>query len=165
MNPSQFVPLLFVGLVVWRMWVRLRRNVGRQALRPRRMVVRIVILAVVTCVLAGISFANQHLLIGLGSGLVLGCPLAWLGLRMTKFETTAEGRFYTPNSVIGILLTLLFVGRLCYRLMVVLPNARNAPMQPALMQSPLSFFVFGLLAGYYVAYYGAILMRHRAASL
>jgi cytochrome b561 len=165
MNPSHYVvPLLFVALVVWRMYSRLRRNIGRQALQPKRMVVRIVIFAVVTCGLAAYSFSlqNPRLLLGLGVGLALGLPLAWLGLRLTQFEATPEGRFYTPHSSIGIALTILFVGRLVYRVMLISTNI-NAPTQrPAFLQSALSFFVYGLLAGYYLAYYIGVLVRSRA---
>jgi uncharacterized membrane protein YdjX (TVP38/TMEM64 family) len=147
------------------MYVRLRRNIGRQALQPRRMTIRIVVLAVLTCALAGFSYLNLKLLVGLGFGLILGWPLAWVGLKTTKFETTAEGRFYTPNSTIGIALTVLFVGRIVYRVMVLVPAARNqALQQPGAALSPLSFFAFGLLAGYYIAYYSGVLMRNRAMS-
>ena len=147
------------------MYTRLRRNIGRQALQPRRMTTRIVVLAVVTCIFAGFSFLNLRLLVGLGFGIILGWPLAWIGLKTTKFETTAEGRFYTPNATIGIALTILFVGRIIYRVMVLLPAARNpTQLQPGAALSPLSFFVFGLLAGYYIAYYTGVLMRNRAMS-
>jgi hypothetical protein len=101
------------------------------------------------------------LLLGLGVGLALGLPLAWVGFRLTQFESTPEGRFYTPNSTIGILLTILLVVRVAYRLMVLSPLSHDATQSPRLMQSPLSFFVFGLLAGYYMAYYTGVLMRSR----
>jgi heme A synthase len=161
MNPIHPVPLIFVGLIVWRMYYRLRRNIGRQPLQPNRMITRTVILAVVTCFLAVFSLTNTRGLLGLGSGLVVGGLLALVGLNMTKFETTPEGRFYTPNALIGIGLTLLLIGRVVYRLMVILPDVRNPGQQPQLMQSPLSFFVFALLAGYYIAYYIGVLVRHR----
>jgi hypothetical protein len=167
MDSSKIVPLLLAVFIAWRMYVRLRRNIGRQAMQPKRMLTRVIILAVVTVALTAFSLLNLRVLAGLGFGFVLGLPLAWVGLKMTRFEATAEGRFYTPNSTIGIGLGILLVGRLVYRLMVILPNMRNAaqhPQQPALMQSPLSLFVFGLLAGYYIAYYVGVLARNRAMS-
>jgi cytochrome b561 len=163
--PNHYVvPLLFGGLIVWRLYARLRRNIGRQPLQPKRMVARIAIFAVVTCGLAVFSFTNQRLLAGLGGGVVLGLPLAWLGLKLTKFETTAEGQFYTPHSMIGAGLTILVVLRVAYRFMV-LSNSSNIPgPQSRVMQSPLSLLFFGLLAGYYIVYYTGVLMRCRAAS-
>jgi hypothetical protein len=167
MIPSHYVvPLLFVALVAWRMYGRLRRNIGRQALQPKRLVARIVIFAIVTCGLAAFSFSLQYprLLLGLGVGLALGLPLAWLGMRLTKFEATPQGRFYTPHSSIGIALTILFVGRLVYRVMLISTDIATPTQRPAFMQSALSFFVYGLLAGYYMAYYIGVLARSRAAS-
>jgi hypothetical protein len=161
MNSKQIVPLIFVGLIALRMYFRMRRNFGRQVLQPGRLVTRIVIFAVVTCGLAVFSVLHPRLLIGQGVGLALGLPLAWLGLRLTQFEATPQGRFYTPNSSIGIALTILLVGRLGYRLMVLMAASNNPSQPPPLMQSALSFCVFGLLAAYYIAYYIGVLARSR----
>jgi len=163
MNSKQIVPLIFVCLIAWRMYFRLRRNIGQQALQPKRMVARIVIFAVLTCGLAVFSFLHPRLLIGLGVGLALGLPLGLVGLKLTQFEVTPQGRFYTPNSSIGVGLTILLVGRLAYRIMVLMTISNNPPQSPALMQSALSFCVFGLLAGYYMTYYIGVLMRSRTA--
>jgi cytochrome b561 len=111
--------------------------------------------------LAAFSLLNSHLLIGLGVGLALGLPLAWVGLRLTQFEVTAEGRFYTPHSSIGVALTILLVGRLVYRIMLLSTISHNPTQSPAFMQSGLSFCVFGLLASYYMAYYIGVLTRSR----
>jgi hypothetical protein len=103
-------------------------------------------------------------LIGLGGGLAAGVLLALVGLRLTRFEATPEGRFYTPNPYIGVAISILFVGRLLYRLFM-LSTVSEKPMQaPPLMQSSLSFLVFGLLAGYYMAYYIGVLMRSRTTA-
>jgi len=162
-NLNHIVPLLFVGLIAWRLYSRARRNIGRQPLQPKRMMVRIVIFAVVTCGLLAFSFLNPRLLIGLGAGLALGAPLALLGLRLTQFETTPQGQFYTPNSTIGVGLTVLLAGRLAYRLMVLSTAPQYPAQAPPLLQSALSFCVFGLLAGYYMAYYIGVLVRCRKA--
>jgi hypothetical protein len=163
MDTAHIVPLLFVCLIAWRIYIRARRNIGRQPLQPKRMVVRIVIFAVVTCGLAVFSFFNPRLLIGLGAGLALGAPLALLGLKLTQFETTTQGQFYTPNSAIGVALTVLLVGRVAYRMMLLSTASRNPGQPPAFMQSALSFCVFGILAGYYVAYYIGVLAQSRKA--
>jgi hypothetical protein len=84
--------------------------------------------------------------------LVLGAGLGFIGLRLTKFETNAEGHFYTPNTHIGVALSLLFVGRMLYRFWV-LRDVTVAPGHPPPFQSPLTFFIFGLIAGYYLVYY------------
>ena len=167
MNPNQIIAVLVGCFIAWRLYTRMRRNIGRQALRPTAMVVRIVILSLLTIVLAAFSLFNPRLLIGLGSGLVLGLPLAWWGLATTKLETTPEGKFYTPNVYLGVGLTVLLAARVLYRILVVMPNmhnAGNAGTQPPLMQSPLSLFAFGLLAGYYIAYYIGVMIRSRSTT-
>ena len=45
----------------------------------------------------------------------------------TKFEVTPQGMFYTPNAHIGIALSLLFVGRVIYRMVVLYSMDPLAP--------------------------------------
>jgi len=165
MNSTNLLPAVVVGVVALRIYGRMRRNIGRQTLRPQRLLIRTAIYAVVTLALAVFAMMmNQRLLLGLGGGLALGVPLAFLGLSLTKFESTAEDRFYTPNPYIGGALTILLAGRLVYRLIVLSDISHNPTQPPALMQSPLTLCIFGLLAGYYIAYSIGVLARSRTVS-
>ena len=139
----------------------MRRNIGRQSLQPKRMITRIVIYACVTCLLLAFSLVYPRLLVGLGAGLALGVPLAFVGLKLTKFEATAAGRFYTPNPYIGSALTVLLAARLVYRLFVLSTISQSPTQPPPLMQSSLTLCVFGIIAGYYMAYYIGVLMRSK----
>ncbi|HLP77259.1 MAG TPA: hypothetical protein VK327_10105, partial [Candidatus Paceibacterota bacterium] len=164
--PINFLPALVSSLVAWRVYRRVRRNIGRQPFQPRRLIARASIFAVITIGLIAFTAASElRVLLGLLGGLVPGIVLAWFGLRLTRFESTPEGRFYTPNTYIGVGLSLLMVGRVLYRLMLlhVTPNASDLfNRQPAAaMKSPLTFFIFGLLAGYYMVYLAGVLMRCR----
>ena len=111
---SPVVPILIGGLFAWGIYRRVRRNIGRQPLHPRRAITSISILSLVSVLIVGTSLQNQNLLLGFGGGLLLGALLGFVGLRLTKFETTEEGHFYTPNTHIGVALSVLFVGRLLY---------------------------------------------------
>jgi MFS family permease len=164
MTPDKFVPMAIVAVVAISMYGRVRRNIGRQPLQPKRSIARIVIFAVLTSLLMLFSFVFPRLLVGLGGGLALGVLLALVGLRLTQFEATPQGHFYTPNPYIGVSLSILLVGRLVYRLFQISSNSDNPAPAPAMWQSPLSFLVFGLLAGYYMAYYIGLLMRSKADS-
>ena len=159
-------PIIFGGLIVWGLYRRVRRNIGQQKLRPVRSIISIVILAAVSVLFVGMAVQLQmpKLLLGIGGGMALGVPLGLLGLRLTKFETTEAGHFYTPDMRIGIALSLLFAGRMLYRFWV-LGNISTASRQPQMLQSPLTFFIFGLVAGYYIVYHIGILVhaRDRAA--
>jgi len=52
-----------------------------------------------------------HHALTLVAGAGFGAALGLYGLRLTKFEQTAQGLFYTPSAHLGIALSLLFVGR------------------------------------------------------
>jgi hypothetical protein len=164
MNPTNYVPAIVTALFAWRIYGRVRRNIGRQPLQHKRLVIRIIIFAVVACLLLAFTVTIPRLLLGLSVGLVLGVLLALAGLSMTRFEATPEGRFYTPNRYIGAGLSVLLVGRLAYRLYVLSTISNSSAQVPGLMQSSLSLSVFGLLAGYYVAYYIGVLARSRMPS-
>ncbi len=158
MTSAPILPVLFGGLIVWSIYRRLRRNIGRQKLRPRRITLSIVIFSAVTVLFIAMSLGQSHLLLGIGGGLLPGALLGIIGLRLTQFETTDEGHFYTPNTLIGVALSLLFIGRLLYRYRV-LSDAAAAPGQALPFQSPLTFFTFSLIAGYCLVYYSGLFVH------
>jgi len=161
MTPAPVVPVLFGGLIAWSLYRRVRRNLGRQKLHPRRAVTSFVILSFFSAVIISTSLRNTNLLLGFGGGLLPGALLGYLGLRLTRFETTDEGHFYTPSAHIGVALSLLFIGRLVYRFMVLRTFSTTPPQPPIVSQSPLTLFIFGLLAGYYFVYYAGVFLHSR----
>ncbi len=137
------------------MYRRIRRSIGRQKLRTGR----IIFVLVVLCLAASLSalaglLINLRLLAGLGAGILGGVILGFVSLKLTKFETTQEGHFYKPDTRIGIVISMLFVGRLIYRMAVLKDTdmAVSAGHPPA-GQSPLTFAITGLVFGYYIVYY------------
>ena len=155
---SPAIPVLFGGLIAWSFYRRVRRNIGRQKLRPRRFIVSLAIFCLASFFIVIASLQNTSLLFGFGGGLLLGALLGLAGLRLTKFETTNEGHFYTPDTRIGIGISALLIGRLLYRYWM-LRNISYAPNHPPPMQSPLTFFIIGLTFGYYIVYYTGLLVH------
>ena len=147
---SPAIPILIGGVFAWSIYRRVRRNIGRQKLRPRRIISSLIIFSFAVLWLFAVSLSLPKMIFGLVGGLICGVLLGFLGLRLTKFETTGEGHFYTPSSHIGVALSLLFVGRMLYRFWQ-LGNA--GAVQPQLFQSPLTLLIFGLIAGYYIVFY------------
>jgi uncharacterized membrane protein YidH (DUF202 family) len=161
---NKLVFYILVGaFIAWRFYRRLRRNVGRQKLRPRRAILGLIIVCIAIvgistglAILAGLHF--PRLAGGFGGGILCGALTGLLGLRFTRFETTDEGHFYTPDTRIGVGLSLLLVGRVMYRT-ILLNNHTYVPGHPAPMQSPLTFFIIGLTLGYSLVYYTGLLIH------
>jgi hypothetical protein len=155
-NPASPTLAPFLGaaaLVAWIIFSRVRRMVGRQKLVPLRQWTTIVLFSFLIALTLIVSFVRPQNALTLAGGVAIGAVLAIYGLRLTKFENTAAGLFYSPNAYLGIVLSLLFVGRLAYRALQLHAASDLATAQPAdFMRSPLTLAIFGMLASYYVAY-------------
>jgi hypothetical protein len=162
-STSTVVMLALAPLIAWRVYVRIRRMVGRQRLSRTRPWVTVTIFSMLVVLIGVTSIAHPVAVAMLGAGVAAGTGLAVYGLRLTRFERTPEGLFYTPSAHLGIALSLLFVGRMLYRVVEVYPIAAHSTAQsPDFMRSPLTLAIFGTLAGYYVAYaVGLIRYRRR----
>ncbi len=159
--------LLFAALVLFSLYRRFRRLVGRQKLQSKRMIFRIVVLSIVCVVLLFSPFLTTKGLVAAAVGAVVGMALAFYALGNTRFESTPEGKYYTPNLYIGLTVSALFIGRLLYRFIALYPAMSGAikHSDPNALtgyeHSPLTLGLFFLLAGYYISYYAGILKKSR----
>ena len=165
--------LIMLPVMAWIIWRRVSRQFGRQPIQRKRMIFRIVVFSLVGCLLALGGLHKIELAEGLLGGALIGGAIGLLGLRLTRFEVDPiKGDCYVPNPWIGGLLTLLLLGRLGWRLMVVWPQMQQAsaastpmagyPGQPmGYASSPLTMLVIGLLVGYYIVYFSGLLIHHR----
>lgn len=161
MTSAQLIPALIVPFIAWRVYRRFRRNVGRQPFQPGRLVSRIIFFSLISVLIGLGAMAHLPSLEALGGGLLLGVPLALIGLQLTKFETTPEGNFYTPDTVIGVTMIVLLAGRIAYRIYALyslMPTLTGEPT-PQMFQSPLTLLIYGVTAGYHIAYYAGVLLR------
>ena len=151
--PSTIALAVLIPVVVWRIYARFRRMVGRQRLSRVRPWITLAIFPVLVALVALAGHFDFDRLRWLAAGLAGGSALALYGLRLTRFEATPQGLFYTPNARLGIALSLLFVARIVYRIFEVYALRSSAsPGAADFASSPLTQAVFGLLAGYYIAY-------------
>lgn len=159
--------LLFAALVLFSFYRRFRRLVGRQKLRTKRMIFRIVVLSVVCVVLLLSPFLTTKGLVAAAVGAVVGMVLAFYAFGNTQFEAAPEGNYYTPNLYIGLTVSALFIGRLLYRFIVLYPvmsgaiKHSNPNALSGYEHSPLTLGLYFLLAGYYISYYAGILKKSR----
>lgn len=164
MDPRLVTPVLLGAVLLWAVYRRVRRNFGRQAVNRTRLMWRAALLTVVGALILVGSARSPALLAALAGGAVAGAALGVVGLRHTLFETTSEGRFYTPHTYLGVAVTALFLGRLLYRLASLYLGAEaavQASQDPfaAYQRSPLTLAVFGVLVGYYLIFNVGVLRK------
>lgn len=157
---STLVVVALVPLIAWRLYSRVRRLVGRQRSRAWRHWLAVVLFPLLAAMLAIAAVPSPLALGTLAGGLAIGAGLGILGLRLTRFERTPEGWFYTPNAHIGIALSVLVIARVGWRLFEMQSGALRAA-GPDFARSPLTMAIFGMLAGYYATYaLGLLRWRH-----
>jgi len=155
MTPQQthvVVTLVLLAFIAWRLQARIRRMIARQKLSTMRPWVNVILFPLLIAVLALGSHTQPLAQASLAGGAVLGAALGVIGLRLTRFEVSAEGLYYTPSAHIGVVLSVLLVCRIAWRfLRTGFPASPVAP-SGAVALTPLTLALFGTLAGYYFAY-------------
>ncbi len=146
-----------IALIAWRLYARIRRNIGRQKFRPARPWITLCVFPLLL-VLLGFATMTHALSEGsLWAGVAVGVGLGVLGQRLTRFEVTPEGYFYTPSAHLGIALSTLLVCRIAYRFVIIgVPGMGGGPPAGQSL-TPLTLLLLGTLAGYYCTYAAGLL--------
>lgn len=162
MTSSQLIPVLLTPLIAWRVYRRFRKNVGRQPYRPVRLMAYGTMFLATIAFIGAVSFGQPMSLLGLAAGVAIGAGLGLVGIRLSRFERTDTGSFYTPNTLLGGGISVLFVGRLLYRFVILNMTSDRPHWSPQnLVASPLTLALFGLTAGYYVVFSMGVVWRMR----
>jgi hypothetical protein len=160
--PQPVVAAVIIPFVLWRVYQRIKRLMVRQRSQAWRHWIGVVLFPLLLVVIGLSAWHNPLALAGMAAGVAAGIALAVVGLRRTVYERIGSDFFYTPSAHIGILVSLLFLGRLLYRgFEFYFVGAAHAD---DFASSPLTLLVFGILAGYYTAYAGGILRWRRSAA-
>jgi hypothetical protein len=167
LDPKSITPVLLGIAVAWGMYRRVRRNIGRQPVNTRRLQLRIGIFVALGALVLFFSWRDLNLLGALVGGFAGGAALAHFGLRHTRFEATVQGRFYTPHTYIGLIVSALFLGRIVFRFLTVhagmdVAASPNQNSFGAYQKTPLTLGIFGVLVGYYVFFNIGIVRRSRS---
>jgi hypothetical protein len=158
------ITVAVLALIAWRMYARIRRVIGRQHFSLPRTWLRIVLFPLVIALLAYSAAAHPEVLGYLACGVAVGVGLGVFGLRLTKYEVTGQGLYYTPSAHLGVALSALFIARIAYRFAVYgLPGAGGAGAPQGGTLTPLTMLLIGTLLGYYWTY-GVGLLRWSARS-
>lgn len=164
-HPSMFATVGIITLVLWRVYSRVRRMVGRQTLKPRRLQITLVMFPLLLAMLMLTSLAHPLNAFYVCAGAATGALLGLYGLRLTRFEVNGNEFFYTPNAHLGIALSLVFIGRIIYRLVSLqMFGDTSNPSPMSFAGSPLTLLIFATLAAYYVSYAFGLLRWSRSTT-
>ncbi|HXP64540.1 MAG TPA: hypothetical protein VN815_03615 [Steroidobacteraceae bacterium] len=169
---SKIGPFLSALLIVFVIYRRFRRSFGQQLLRPIRMQIRIGLLIVVGGLLLPTVFRSAPFVLATLAGTVAGIALAIWGGSRTRFLRTSNQLYYVPHTYTGIAVSLLFLGRLAYRLVQIFTNphamramdsdpSKQVFIPASMLSSPLTLSLFFVLMGYYVCYYSIVLWKSK----
>ncbi|MBB6675501.1 hypothetical protein [Cohnella nanjingensis] len=155
-----------LALVAFFMYRRVRRTVGFQPYRPRRLRVRIGIFSVIGVLLIALGFLHPVVLAADAAGIACGGVLAWFAIRHSRFEMRGAELHYRTHVVIESVVIALFIGRIAYRFLIL---ARSAPAVASndpndfqqFSRDPLTAAIFFVLIAYYVGYYVYVLRAGR----
>jgi hypothetical protein len=173
MDFSRIAPFLLAAVVVLLAYRRFRRNFGQQLLRPTAMRVRMGIFVVIGCLLLPAALRSGAFLAAAVTGAVFGGALAAWGAQRTRFLRVSGQLFYVPHTYAGAIVSLLFLGRIAYRLVQVSDQFRAAQTAaaggqnyppPEMFSSPLTLGLYFVLMGYYVCYYAMVLQNSKSVA-
>lgn len=149
--PSLLISAGIAALIAWRLVARVRRMVGRQRLSALGPWFTVCLVPVLLLGLLLASLAHPWVAPALVAGVAIGMALGRYGLRLTTFEPTPQGLFYTPSTYLGLALSLLLIVRLGWRAVQLYTSEVPVGAPPAdFARSPLTLLILGSLAGYHV---------------
>ena len=96
--------------------------------------------------------ANPTALAALAAGTLGGIGYGIWGLKLTRFEETDEGYYFTPNARLGIVIAMLFTARVLYIGFELYANQGSTAPTPRFTDSPLTMLVVGLTGAYFGTY-------------
>ncbi len=162
MTPTPIVAAVLAPFILWRVYQRVKRLMVRQRSQPWRHWIAAVLFPLLMVLLGTAALTHPPALAGMAAGITAGVALGVLALRRTVYEQIGGSFFYTPNAHIGILVSVLFIGRLLYRGYEFYVLGAAQPQDFA--SSPLTLLVFGVLAGYYTTYAAGLLRWRKSAA-
>jgi hypothetical protein len=98
------------------------------------------------------------------AGAALGIGLGVWGAQRTRFLMYREQMHYVPHTYTGIAVSLLFLGRLAFRVasqFSVPAGQSRALAATAMVKSPLTVGILFVLVGYYAWYYSWLLWKSK----
>lgn len=157
MNLTTLALLVLTPLLVWRVYSRLKAMMVRQRSIVSRHWTGLGVFTAMVLVpaseLARLPESLAWLLVGAAAGIAYGI---W-GLRLTRFEDTNEGYYFTPNARLGILVAMLFTARILYIGFEMYANQGSNAPTPRFTDSAITLLAVGLTGGYFGTFSAGLL--------
>lgn len=157
MNITTLALLVLTPFLVWRVYSRLRSKMGRQRSIVTRHWTGLGVFTAMVLVPATELVARPMVMAWLVAGAAGGIAYGVWGLRLTRFEATDDGCYFTPNARLGILIAMLFTGRVLYIGFEIYANQGSSVPVPRFTDSPLTMLVVGLTGGYFGTFSAGLL--------
>jgi drug/metabolite transporter (DMT)-like permease len=167
---TQYVIFSLLAIfIAYRIIMRVRRTIGWQKLQPRKMRVMATIFGIIGMIFLVEGAFHSISLMSDVIGIVAGVILAYYGASLTRYEQREGDWYYRPNNWIGGIVTVLFFGRLIYRIygLATMPafggSGGNLSSMDA-MRTMATGWTSGLLLvmfSYYVIYYLLLLNKRK----
>lgn len=160
MDITTIALLALAPVLVWRIYSRIKAQMTRQRSIMQRHYTGLGVFTAMALVPASQFLGQPALLAWLSIGVIGGIAYGVWGLKLTRYETTREGYFFTPNARLGLIIAMLFVACLMYIGFEIYANQGSGKPTPKVTDYPFSLPALGLVAGYF-ATYSAGLLRWR----
>ncbi|MET0857290.1 MAG: hypothetical protein ABWY27_11115 [Telluria sp.] len=160
MNLATLALLVLTPFLVWRVYTRLKTMMARQRSIVSRHWTGVGVFTAMVLVPLSELVTSPAMLGWLVLGAAAGIGYGIWGLRLTRFEDTDQGYYFTPNARLGILIAMLFTGRILYLGFEMYVNQGSNLPTPRFTDSPLTMLTVGLTGGYF-ATISAGLLRWR----
>ncbi len=162
MDISTIALLLLAPVLVWRVYSRVRGMMKRQRSILQRHYTGLLAFGAMALVPASQQIGDWPLLGWLAVGVGFGIGYGIWGLRLTRFETTKEGYFFTPNPRLGVVIAMQFVAALMYVGFEIYANQGTGFPTPRVTDFIFFLPSMGLVAGYFGTYSAGLLRWRRA---
>lgn len=174
MNQHLDKVIIIAAIILFSIYRRVRRNIGWQPLNSRKIKFRTTIFLIFGLIFLAAGAFKPISLISDFVGILIGMGLAYYSGGMTRFEQRDGNWYYRPNTWIGSIVTVIFLGRLIYRfynlyLLGSLSGIQSGQPDSFQKMSNMtgSSWTTGLLLimfAYYVYYYIILLRNHKHPS-
>ncbi len=152
------VVLLLLGpVLVWRVYSRIKTQMQRQRSIMQRHYTGLGVFTAMAVVPASQFVTQPAALAWLLTGVAGGIAWSVWGLKLTRFESTAEGYFFTPNPRVGLVIAMLFVAGLMYIGFEIYANQGSGQATPKVTDYAFFLPSLGLVAGYFATYSAGLL--------